>query len=356
MHVKLSGLLLLGVLAITACQENAAPTTDQANATPSFLTAEAADEVVSPVLGAINKRLAASRSNLRLGKAEIIRDANTWDGVSGSVLIANNRVRGLPYEWVSGDPRRNGRIGVTYALDPVLTAPNHIPEAGIPTRPYTRTAANTNRRSVPESQLVTEIEAGMTAWRNQTCSDAPIAKVDVQPGTDPDLLDQAFFGQATSPNYVQPADIVQSGWLPPSFFTAFAGPSGTNIIGVAFSFTYVLNDNGTPDDPNDDPATDINGDGKADTGLVEIYYNNGFAWGPEVTDFYSIIAHETGHALSLNHFGKVFVTKKDAADGLQIVDVKYAPYALMNAVYVTGRNEIAGADNSAFCLVWSNAN
>jgi len=49
----------------------------------------------------------------------------------------------------------------------------------------------------------------------------------------------------------------------------------------------------------------------------------------------------------------VFVTKKDAADGISISDVKYAPYAIMNAVYVTGRNEIAGNDNGQFCAIWA---
>lgn len=49
-------------------------------------------------------------------------------------------------------------------------------------------------------------------------------------------------------------------------------------------------------------------------------------------DFYSIIAHETGHSLGLAHFGKVFITNKDAADGIQISDFKFAPKALMNAV------------------------
>jgi hypothetical protein len=49
----------------------------------------------------------------------------------------------------------------------------------------------------------------------------------------------------------------------------------------------------------------------------------------------------------------VFVTKKAAADGIQIADVKYAPKALMNAVYITGRDEIRGTDNGSFCQIWA---
>jgi len=49
----------------------------------------------------------------------------------------------------------------------------------------------------------------------------------------------------------------------------------------------------------------------------------------------------------------VFITKHDAADGLQISDVKYSPKALMNAVYITGREEIAGTDVASFCAAWA---
>ena len=100
--------------------------------------------------------------------------------------------------------------------------------------------------------------------------------------------------------YAQVSDIVQAGWQVPGFFTAFAGAAGNNIIGVTFSFFFV--------DENGDP-TDINGDGRADTGLAEIYYNTRFAWGNSgalnVVDTYTITTHETGHAMSLGHFGKV---------------------------------------------------
>jgi hypothetical protein len=103
--------------------------------------------------------------------------------------------------------------------------------------------------------------------------------------------------------------------------------------------------------------TDINGDGKLDTGLAEIYYNPTFRWtnrgAPNAIDFFSVITHETGHSVGLAHFGKLFVTKKDAADGIQIADIKFAPKALMNAAYVTGRDEIRGTDNGSFCQIWA---
>jgi hypothetical protein len=291
---------------------------------------------VSPFLAALDAQLAAAGSNLRVARAEFIVDTSNWTGGS-QTLIANDRARGLAYEWVAHDPRRDGRVGVTYAFDPRQGR-----------EPFTRNPDGSGLRQVPSSELEPFLEEAMSAWRGQSCADAPIDRVAVPTGVDPDLLDQLFLGSDGGRPYQQVSDIVQAGWQLPAFFTAFAGPDGNNIIGVAFSFWYV--------DANDAP-TDINRDGKRDTGLVEIYYNTRFAWGNSgalnVVDFYSITTHETGHAMGLAHFGKVFVTKHDAANGIQIADIKYAPKALMNAVYVTGRSEIQGTDNSSFCQIWA---
>jgi hypothetical protein len=180
--------------------------------------------------------------------------------------------------------------------------------------------------------------------------------VAVPAGTDPDLLDDLFLGRPTpSPTYAQPADIVQAGWQPPEFFDAIT-PGGSDVfLGITISF-FFADDQGTAD-PSDDVPTDLDGDGQLDRALAEIYYNPTFVWtnrgAPQTIDFFSILTHESGHGLGLAHFGKVFVTKKDAADGISIADVKYAPKALMNALYVTGRNEIAGSDNASFCQIWA---
>jgi len=290
---------------------------------------------VSPFLAQLDARLAASGSNLRIAKAEFIVDTANYQPTS-QTLIANDRARGIRIEWVAGDPRRAGRVGVTYVFDP---------RQGF--APFTRNPDGSGLRQLTVPELDTFLEEGMTAWRDQTCSVAPVAAATLPAGVDPDLLDNIFLGSDGGRPYVQVSDIVQGGWQAPSFFTAFAGAAGNNIIGVAFTFWYV-DGAGNP--------TDVDGDGNRDTGLVEIYYNSRFAWGNSgalnVVDLYSIIAHETGHAMGLAHFGKVFVTKRDAGNGISIADIKYAPKALMNAVYVTGRNEIAGTDVSSFCQIW----
>jgi hypothetical protein len=307
--------------------------------TTTFVSDPSSDEsvAVSPFLADLDAQLEAAGSRLRVTKAELLVDGNTWDG-SSTVIIANNRSRGLSSEWVAGDPRRDGRVGVTWAFG-----------SSHPSLPVTRNPDGSNAHYVPLADLDTQLQEGLAAWRNETCSTAPVTRVSIPMGTDPDYLDDYFRVGHPSATYAQPADIVESGWEPAGFFTAIAGPSGNSIIGVTFTFHFVDDVTGQP--------TDIDRNGKGDEALAEIFYNTRFAWGnsqaANVVDFYSIITHETGHAMGLAHFGKVFVTQKDAADGISVADIKYAPKAMMNAVYVTGRSEIAGTDNSSFCQIWA---
>lgn len=301
--------------------------------------------MVSLRIAEINKKLAAAKSNVRLAKAELLMNGK-WNGVSSTIIFANDRIRGIGAEWVKGDPNRGGRVGVSYQI-----------ASHRATMPRVINADRATVRLATPSELERQLEEGMSAWRAQSCSAAPITRVAIPAKTDPDFLDQFFMGERTSRDYAQTADIVQGGWKSAAFFRAigqffYGDPSvGDNIIGITFTFTWV-DDNGQ--------ATDLDRNGKEDIGLAEVYYNDIFVWDNSgivdlrVVDFYSIITHETGHAVGLGHFGKVFITGPDAADGsLSLSEVKYAPYALMNAVYIAGRNEIAGTDNSSFCQIWA---
>ncbi|MEP6688976.1 MAG: hypothetical protein ABJC36_11560, partial [Gemmatimonadales bacterium] len=321
---------------------------------PAFATKSSDDEVTPvghPMLTRINARLAAAHANVRIDKAEIRYEAKAYDAQSSTLIFANDRTHLIGSQWVAGDPRRDGRIGVTYAVDPELQT--FLTGLSFPV-PVIENGAGFRLSS--QAELDGIIEETMQAWRDRQCSDAPIERVALAAGTDPDQLDDLFLGRPSpSPTYAQVADIIQAGWQPAEFFDALVPGGSDFILGVTFTFIFV-DDQGTADEADDVP-TDINGDGKLDTALAEIYYNPTFIWttrgAPNTIDFYSVITHETGHSLGLAHFGKVFITKKDAADGLQIADVKYAPKALMNAVYVTGRDEIEGTDNGSFCQIWA---
>jgi len=332
----------LALAGAVACADAPVPTSSLAPtaAAEARVAASTSDDNVtySPLLAQINAGLAASGAPIRVSAAELRIAGDGWtNNVTSTVLVANDRSHGIGAEWVKGDPRRDGRIGVTYAFG-----------SNTAIAPTTRNPDGSGVRLVTPAEQAAYIDEAMGAWRNLTCSSKPITKVAVPAGTDPDIVDQLVRGQAPSQNYAQPADIVHSGWQPASWFRALAGgPSGDNIIGVTLSFGFT---------DNAGNFTDIDRNGKADLAQSELFYNTRFAWGNgalNVVDFYSIITHESGHSLGLGHFGKVFITKRDAADGISIADIKYAPKALMNAVYVTGRDEIAGTDVSSFCQIWA---
>lgn len=330
----------LALAGAAACGDAPVPTAlAPESASAARAAASTTDENVtySPLLAQIDGQLAAAKAPYRVAGAELRIAADGWNGVSSTVLVANDRARGLGAEWVKGDPRRGGNLGITYAIG-----------SNTSVAPATRDPNGANPRLVTPAAQAAYIDEAMSAWRGLTCSAKPITKVSVPAGTDPDFLDQLVKGQAPSANYAQPADIVQSGWQTRSWFRTLAnGPLGDYILGVTIPFAF------TDDAGN---FTDIDRNGKADLAVVEIFYNNAYWWGngaANVVDFYSILTHESGHSLGLAHFGKVFVTKRDAADGISITDVKYAPLAMMNAVYVTGRGEITGTDESSFCSIWS---
>lgn len=347
----------LALAGLGACADQ--PATEPADVGAPAFARKAADgsagadvvRIGHPMLTRINRRLAARGSDLRVAKAELLYRAKGADPQSPTAIFTNDRTHVTAYQWVPGDPRRDGRIGVTYAVDPHLQTT--LTGLNFPV-PVIETDAGFRLSS--QSELDGYIEEAMQAWRDRSCADAPIERVAVPAGTDPDELDDFFLGR-TSPSatYAQPADIVQAGWQPAEFFEAITPGGADAILGITFTFTFV-DDQGTAD-PNDDVDTDINRDGRSDTGLAEIYYNPTFYWtnrgAPIGIDFYSVLTHETGHSLGLAHFGKLFITKKDGADGFDIDEIHYAPLALMNAAYVTGRNEIRGSDNGSFCQIWA---
>ena len=329
----------LALIGAAACE---APTTSQSPLSPSAAARAVApstsDEVVavSPILQQMNAQLAAAKSNIRIDRAQLLYSSNGISAQKATLLLANDRSRGIGIEWVPGDPRRSGRIGVTYAFGS---------NTGV--APFTRDANGGNVRQLTTAEQDAKIEQAVAAWRALSCLSAPITRVPVPAGTDPDYLDEFFRGNpAGSPNYAQPADIVEAGWQPPGFFNAIAGPDGDFILGITFTF-YFTDAAGNP--------TDIDRNGKADAALAEIFYNAGWYFGDRAAnsiDFFSILAHETGHGLGLGHFGKLFITKPGAADGIQLSDIKFAPFALMNAAYVIP-NVIQGTDNSQFCQIWA---
>ena len=260
--LRLSAVLVLAGAA--ACGDVPVPTTSLAPASDAAAraTTSTTDENItySPLLARIDASLAVTGAPYRVAAAELRIAGDGWDGVTSTVLVANDRQRSIGAEWVKGDPRRDGRVGVTYAFG-----------SNTAIAPTTRDPDGSNVRLVSAADQAAHVDEAMGAWRALTCSAKPITKVGVPAGTDPDLVDELVLGQPPSQNYAPPADIVQSGWQTAEWFRTLAGgTAGNSIIGVTIPFIFV-DGAGLP--------TDIDRNGKADLAMVEIFYNDRFYWG-----------------------------------------------------------------------------
>jgi len=261
----------------------------------------------------LNNQLAARGVNVRIAKAAFLAAPNAPE--VGQTIFANDRTKQLDTQWVPGDPRRGGRKTITYAVD--LADCNVFPGS---------------------AAIEGAIDRAMTTWANVSCAPIPIVKVPCS-SADADVTDGLLgFGGIGTPGT---ADIIHGGWLPAAFFDAAIPGGGSSVLASTFTYFFV-------DGPTD---SDVNGDKKLDTAFAEIFYNSAFPWAidgamPPV-DVESVALHEAGHALSQDHFGKIFETD---ANGKR----HFSPYAVMNALLTQPEHTLQGSDTSAHCGLWAN--
>ncbi|MDZ7362425.1 MAG: M10 family metallopeptidase domain-containing protein [candidate division KSB1 bacterium] len=130
-------------------------------------------------------------------------------------------------------------------------------------------------------------------------------------GADPTIFDE-LFGLDPDGNQGNGfpffADFTQAGFYSGSYFDALFGPGGKeNVLAFTAAFIFINPSTGAP--------TDIDGNGRLDRALAEVYYNNffgtpggsraGFPWGINVNlpgiDVQTVAQHENGHSLDLGH-------------------------------------------------------
>jgi hypothetical protein len=317
MRIRLSGFLLAGAVALTACEQNTSPSDRAGNPAPSLA---ATSTGVNPALVALNNRLASRGLNVRVLHADYVTSAASSQ--AGQTIFAFDRGnKRIGNDYVPNDERRHAGTNITYLVDQ---------SDGATSTPIALTSAETEAA----------IDRAMNTWETTTrCSDFAIDKV-ADPGVDPDIADGLILGDPALIGTPFFADIVHAGWTPAAFFEALVPGGSQFILAVTFSFVFI--------DAAGNP-TDINHDGQFDTALSETYYNDAFAWGIDVSTFpfdvETVALHESGHALSQAHFGKIFRTD---ANGL----LHFAPFAVMNAAISRQEHSLTGTDLAGHCSLW----
>lgn len=277
-------------------------------------SAQTVAEEIALLLEDINTALAADGADYLVAMAEYV----TVPGQEmGNTVFANDvGNKQLGFDFVPGDARRTwsaaGGNAITYAIDSTGDA---VPLAGVLTGAATTAA----------------IVRGHDSWEALACSNLGQSQ---NPDFGIDIGVVAFINGLGGSPFVF-ADVQHAGWRDINF--------GGGTLGVTFTFGFT----------SGGVFTDIDNNGKLDAAFREIYYDpidsSGVprVWADDgVTNFdvETVALHEVGHGLSQGHFGKVFLDNNGV--------LKFAPEAVMNAVYVGPRQGLLGTDNGGHCSNW----
>lgn len=316
MRIRIVGLLLLGALGVTACQESSSPDNSSPLDRPEFARRSSEDkgnETALSNMRAVNARLAARGLHVALNSVEFFTIGRGRPG---------NRLHTTDTRWVPNDPNRLAQgTDITYMVG-------------------TNRGATTSGLTAGQTEAA--IDRAMDTWNGQQAlRKTSLVKRAYPAGTDITIWDEvidAVFG-TTFDDFAAPgdpfaADIADAGWLPLDFFELtnllFGGTpgDGANILAFTIGFIFV-DENGNP--------TDLNGDNRLDTALQEVYYNDLFTWGIDVPlpdfDVETVALHENGHGLELGHFGP-------------------PPVAVMNQVYAGLRQTPFPSDLAGLRIIW----
>ncbi len=245
----------------------------------------------------------------------------------------------FPVDWVEHDPRRHGEDGLVlyYRIDRTELPPG-----------------------ISWDDTEAAIDSAVATFNAQACGrNLQLVRLPSDPDDDLGHM-QHRVGLGGSPT--PQADLTFAGWVPDEFFTA-AGYPGALGLTVPAAWDATTGDQvwGGLDvlDPDADLA-DHDGDGDRDLFAMEMYFTSNFDYVVDdddlantlfVIDVESIVLHELGHALGMDHFGRYDVVFDE--DG-NFVDVVVNPNSVtvMNTANYYVKRDLAGADRASFCGIY----
>jgi hypothetical protein len=257
MRRALLSAILSGTVLVTACSDtpdatgpaiDAGPRLAKSRGTRLWRPDPAVAAQAEAAIRSLGEELAASHAGR--GAALLRADWIAGPGaqaMGSEVFFKDVGNKQIGAQWVPGDPRRQDRTNITYAVAPSAPA------------------------GLTVGEVMAATDRAMTTWDTQGCSTA----LDI---------DKTTFADPT-------ADIVHLGFV--------SLPSPT--LGVTFPFIWVDGGTGVP--------TDIDNDGAFDYAFALILYSSNFSWAIDGNiDVETVALHEAGHGLGQAHFGTLFQT------------------------------------------------
>ncbi len=322
--------LAIALLALSGCDDRAhAPWTAVSSVGPEAAALATATPLAPPLdegavarsIDALNERLEARGALHRVQRVEWSTALGAAHGGTTQTVFANDRTLRFDTRWVPNDPRRSGAgLELRHGL--------HAPLAV----------------SIGGADLAPATERSLDLFGDVACSALRLRSVELPAGVSPSFI--ATPEELGDPGLTLPdapaADIVTVGFVSAELLDAVLGPGASAaVLGVTFHFVFV-DERGRP--------TDLDRSRRLDSSYKEIWYNAAVPWADAPApgiDLASVVLHEIGHGVELDHFGRIFTNRGNGR--LQV-----SPHAVMNAAYTGPIRDLLGTDRAAFCGLFAN--
>lgn len=261
----------------------------------------------------------------------------------GETVIVSQYVgnQAFPYQWVEDDVRRHADNGLQLRYQIDLT---ELPPG------------------IDAAQTEAAIESAVATFNSQTCEqNLELVRVDAPPG-DLGYVQRQVMG-APFGSAIPMADITFAGWVEDEFWPAIGFPSAFGLaVPVLFDADGTSWIWGLDAFDSTQAFTDMNGDRKRDMFATEIYFRKNANYVVDndelgntlfYIDLESIVLHELGHALGMDHFGRTKVILDEDGNLVDLI-INRNSVNLMNTNNYFVKRDLSGSDVGSFCQLYGN--